>query len=143
MPLTPFINFRVSDQGDALAARGPLVASTLRAQLVRYLEALARELAVAAANLTEAEASLIVDAMNGTLAEPHTVMLLWAQVEDACRLNHLDRKWTVDCAALVAKLRGLSYTQTLAVVDAAERFWNQVEQWQSAGAGLRAVGLVR
>ncbi len=37
----------------------------------------------------------------------------------------VDEKWEVDGKALVEKLRGLSDTQALALIDAAERFWNE------------------
>ncbi|MFY9604024.1 MAG: hypothetical protein WAR00_05190, partial [bacterium] len=35
----------------------------------------------------------------------------------------LDKKWQVDGKALVKKLKALSHVQALALVDAAERFW--------------------
>lgn len=93
--------------------------------------------------LTEGEASLIVDALNGILMEPYTMGLLWAQIADAVEMNGDDRKWQVDGPALVEKLRGLTYCQALAVVDAARRWWNLEGEARTIPEGLRAVGLVR
>ena len=109
--------------------------SDVREHLERYVAIL--DSALASVDLTEAEAWLICDACNGTLFEPHTVSLLWATVDDAVRLNALDHKWGVDGPALVAKLRGLSYCQSLALVDAVERFWRAPDEPDR----LRAVGL--
>ena len=111
--------------------------------LARYYALLERELT--RIRLSEPEASLIVDAYNGTFWEPHTAPLLWADIDDAIRYDGLDQKWGVDGADLVARLRALAPFALLALVDAAERYW------VAAGAGdqrsnadlLRAVGLVR
>jgi hypothetical protein len=155
MPLAPRVQFRVAPRyvqfraGDGLAEQ--LAARADRAQslglvaqrdLARYYSLLERELA--RIPLSEAEASLIVDACNGVVWEPHTAPLLWADIDDAIRHDGLDRKWGVDGAALVARLRDLSPCAQLALADAAERYW------AAAGAGdqrsnadlLRAVGLV-
>jgi OsmC subfamily peroxiredoxin len=45
------------------------------------------------------------------------------QINDAIQRNQLDRKWTVNSERLVNKLKALSPCQTLALVDAIERFW--------------------
>ena len=91
------------------------------------------------------EAALMVDAMNGTIFEPHTVRLLWAEVADAIQLDHLDTKWqqedsTLDGAALIEKLRGLSLVECMAVADAIERFWSNPNPMRDR---LREVGLIR
>ena len=80
--------------------------------------------AIREVQLTADEACLIVDTLNGTLMDANTARLLWANVEDACNLDHLDKKWEVDGPALVEKLQGLNDIQAMALVDAAERFWN-------------------
>lgn len=87
---------------------------------------------------SEPEASLIVDALNGTLSEPHTAHLLWAEIDDAIQLDQLDKKWGVDGPALVQRLRSLSPFEAMAVVDAAERFWLSPNE----DGVLRAVGLI-
>lgn len=81
------------------------------------------------------EAMLIVDALNGTVFyDAGSTTLLWASIEDSIRLDGLDAKWGVDGPALVKKIRSLTPAQTLAVVDAAERFWaavpeKEIELW--------------
>ena len=76
-------------------------------------------------SLTIDEACLITDALNGSLMTADTAHLLWASIEDAIKYEGLAEKWNVDGRALVEKLRcSLNETQTMAVIDAAERFWN-------------------
>lgn len=48
--------------------------------------------------LTLAEACLIVDALNGSLMDANTAPMLWASIQDACKLDGLDAKWEVDGA---------------------------------------------
>lgn len=74
-------------------------------------------------SLSLQEAWFIVDILNGTPMDAETANMLWAEAEDACFLNHLDQKWGIDGKALVEKLKKLSRTQSLALIDAAERFW--------------------
>lgn len=110
--------------------------------LARYYAILAHELA--RLPLSEAEASLIVDALNGTLIEPHTAGLIWASVDDAIRGDGLDRKWAVDGPALVSKLRDLPLAASLALADAVERFWAQAGEGEQAMLDrLVAVGLIQ
>ena len=79
--------------------------------------------------LSVPEAMLIVDALNGTVFyDAGSATLLWASVEDSIRLDGLADKWGVDGKALVEKLRGLTPAQSLAVIDAAERFWTAVPE---------------
>lgn len=78
--------------------------------------------------LTVAEAWLIVDTLNGTIMDANSARMLWASVEDAVKLDGLDKKWDVDGQALIEKLRKLNDIQALALVDAAERFWQECPQ---------------
>lgn len=143
---TTMVQFRAGRLLAALEARtnGASVGSVAKRDLERYYQLLAGELAELSRDpakaLDEAEASLIIDACNGWLVEPHTYTLLWAQVADAISLDGLDRKWDVNADRLIAKLRSYTPGQTLAVIDAADRYWTldgeHVER-------LRAVGLVR
>jgi hypothetical protein len=147
MPLAPRVQFRAGDGlAEQLAARADRAVSlglVAKRDLARYYALLERELT--RIRLSEPEASLIVDAYNGTFWEPHTAPLLWADIDDAIRYDGLDQKWGVDGADLFARLRALAPFALLALVDAAERYW------VAAGAGdqrsnadlLRAVGLVR
>lgn len=73
--------------------------------------------------LSVQEAWLLVDVLNGSLMDANTARLLWANVEDGCALDGLDKKWEVDGKALAEKLRNLSDFQNMALIDAAEKFW--------------------
>lgn len=91
----------------------------------------------------ENEAMLIADALNGIILEPQTVQLLWANVDDAIQMDHLDQKWHVDGAALVARLRALSYAEVVALADAVSLAWNAPEYHiANMEERLRKVGLV-
>lgn len=105
--------------------------------LDRYYTLLRRSLPT----FTEAEACLIVDACSDWHVEPHSASLLWAQVDDAIRNNGLDGKWHVDGATLTARLRILTPFESLAVVDAVERFW--CGDHSDMPANVRRVGLVK
>jgi hypothetical protein len=131
------VNFRAGDMLPAILDRGDTKGRVAKRDLERYYTALERELRDVA--LSENEVLLIVDACNGVLFEPHTIPLLWAEVDEAILQDHLDAKWGVDGTTVVTKLRLLSYTQTLAVVDAVERAWLVGGNMQET---IRAVGLV-
>ena len=73
--------------------------------------------------LTMAEACLIADSLNGSMMDANTAQVLWAGIADSIRLDGLAEKWDVDGPALVEKMQGLSALQAMALVDAAERFW--------------------
>lgn len=121
-----------------------------RRDLERYYAVLERELA--SINLTEREACLVCDANNGLMADPPELAcsptMLWANVSDGIRLLKLDEKWNapdayptgppVDGPALVAKLQALTPGQTMAVVDAIERFWSDCQN-----STVQSVGLVK
>jgi len=142
----PQVSFRVAELVTPIQERtkpGDTLGSVAKRDLERYYHALA--LALRSVDLTEGEALLISDASNGTLWQHHSMSLLWAEVDDACALEHLDRKWSVDRSALVGKLRQLTLIQTFAICDAAERFWNRVAdaREETNEERVRAVGLVR
>lgn len=80
-------------------------------------------LALREVKLTLPECWFLVDMLNGSLMDANTAGLLWADAEDACALDGLDKKWQVDGKAFVEKLKKLSDAQALALVDATERFW--------------------
>ncbi|MEW5952606.1 MAG: hypothetical protein AB1815_02450 [Bacillota bacterium] len=87
--------------------------------------------------LTESEACLIVDALNGSLYDAQSAPMLWASIQDAITLDGLAAKWRVDGAALVEKLRALSAFQSMALVDAAERFWSLPAESRDRDADIR------
>ena len=79
-------------------------------------------------DLALAEASLIVDSLNSSLYDANSARMLWGGIEDSVMLEGLAEKWDVDGPALVEKLRGLNEIQSLAIIDASERFWEGKER---------------
>jgi hypothetical protein len=144
MPAPDLVQFRPGKPlAELLATRatrdpGRSPGVVAKRDLLRYY--LLLEIGLDGLGLTEAEACLICDALNGTWLEDPTIRLSWAEVADACRLDHLDEKWAVDGDALVAKLRALSLLQQYALADAVERFWQTPEL--PTDEGLRRVGLL-
>jgi hypothetical protein len=135
--------FRAGPLRADLDARTPADQSfveTVRRDLTRYYFLLPRALPT----FSDAEASLIVDALNGTIFHPETIGLLWAEIDEAVRNAGLAEKWRVDGAALVSRLRDLSFVEALAIVDAVERFWRgPYRQEGPMRERLLAVGLVK
>lgn len=108
--------------------------------LERYYAVVAAELATI--HLTEAEGAAICDALNGTLLEPSTLHLLWAEV--ASRDTALTVKWHVRVDALAQRLRTFTPGQTYALADAVERFWLIADDSdRPPDELLRTVGLLR
>lgn len=86
----------------------------------RYAEVCRRSLP----ELSEAEWNLLRDSLNGLCPEPAaSVAWLAMGVRDSIALDHLDRKWDVDGAAILSKLDTLDYAGCCAVLDAVERWW--------------------
>jgi len=117
-------------------------AVTAKRDLGRYYEILRAALATVA--LTRGEAGLLVDVCNGwaTSVEQPDILAggLALQVDDGMRLEALDEKWHVERAELLAKIDGWTTAQTIAVVDAVERFWQEPNPLDDQ---LGRVGLVR
>ncbi len=139
------IQFRAGDLAGPLAARqddpGASLGRVAHQCIERYLALLAAELR--RVDLSEAEAMLLLDRLNGVLHEtPESIpTMLWAGVDDSIARDGLDRTWGVDGPALVAKLRALSPVQAVAVVDACERYWVTVGRGETPSP--ESVGLVR
>lgn len=87
--------------------------------------------------LTEKETCLIVDALNDRLFNGDSAVMLHANIENACRLDGLGEKWEVDGPALVEKLRSLSTFHCLALIDAAECWWNLPVEERDMSDSLR------
>lgn len=152
---TQQINIRAGELLPDLQARlgtgntGTL-ADVLRRDLTRYYYAIESALLkVANTDLfSDAEVSLIVDVQNGTLNEPHTIALIWANVADAVELeDRLAEKHGVDGPLLVRKLRALTPFERTAVADAVERWWQSTHDDQQPELTdeqrHRLVGLIR
>lgn len=125
MPLKVSVYFTDAQLAE-LASRGNNRSGIINRDLTR-LYTLYRH-ALANVQLTVDEACLLVDALNGVQMEATTAQLLWTKIENACHLKRLDQKWKVDRKTLVQKLRSLSETESLALIDAVERLWVAVEK---------------
>lgn len=118
------------------------VSGALNKSLERYFALLARSLAEWRSQLSDAECSLILDATNGTaFADTFSLSHLWAEIADAVSLDGLDRKWSVDGAALVEKIRSSGMIGQAALIDASERWWRRVANGEQPAFGeLLAAG---
>lgn len=137
------IAFRDADLEPDLAARAKEHASlglVAKRDLARYYTTLRRELRTVAGALTRGEKLALCDVSRGTLWDSTSVGFLWAEVADTDPADL--EQWEVDRDALVAKLRAFTPTQTLALVDALERWW-LLASVSDHDEGLRAVGLTR
>lgn len=114
------VAFRDQPLEAELDARGDSRGLTAKRDLERYYHILSRGLALAAGMLSPAEALAIVDTLNGTWMDAANSHLVWAEVEDN---EGLGARHGIDQAVLVDKLRALPTHAQLAIVDAAERYW--------------------
>jgi hypothetical protein len=128
MPRSPHVQFRAGELAPLLEERareGDSSGSIAARDLERYYRTLSDELR--RVPLEEPEWNVLRDSLNGYLHTPalpaHIALL--ANVEDSLQLDGLARKWQTDGDGLLAKLRALTPTQALAVIDQVERWWNQ------------------
>lgn len=120
---------------DAMKQRQPQLSSAIDTNLKRYLYALWDARRRLAPQFSDQECGLILDTLNGTIFYPFSVKLLPAEIQDAIALDQLDQKWEIDGPGLVKKLEALDYFQCLAVVDAAEAWWNRTSEDPQPGFG--------
>ena len=89
------------------------------------------------------EALLMADALNGVILDAWTKHLLWLSIEDAIRTDELDRKWGVDGAALVERLRSLSPVEQGMIAYRIQQAWeNETYHVDSLIERVKKVGLV-
>lgn len=139
------VQFRPAHLAAHLAARADVDTNAAASQVAqrdlgRYYDLMA--LTLASVELSQGEASLIVDALNGTLIDLTAAQMLAAEIADGLD-DGLAEKWGVNGPALVAKVGSWSLAQRLAVCDAAERFWRGAHHVEVVGERLAVVGLVR
>jgi hypothetical protein len=120
---------RLGDIGPAVDARADHeVSNETRADAIRRM--VERYQWVTEADrpeLSVAEWKLVADALNGTMFHGAGQLgILWAEIADAIKLEALDKKWEVNGAALVKRLRALTPGQLVATIDVVERFWIEV-----------------
>ncbi len=89
------------------------------------------------------EALLMADALNGVIIDAWTKHLLWLSIEDAIRTDELDRKWGVDGAALVERLRNLTPVEQGMIAYRIQQVWgNETFHVDSLVERVKKVGLV-
>lgn len=137
--LLPFLEIRADPErtGEQIAAR----------DLARYYGLLARELA--GLSFTRAEAELLYHAVTGATraredGEPFA-SLAAAVLAEWRRTCGMDHRQPAHGDALAERVAGFTAAQTLAVLDACERFGALArrEGWTEIPDMLRAVGLLR
>lgn len=85
-----------------------------------------RTLAELHGQFTEAELSLLLDLVNGLmLTAQFAGQHLYHEVADGISLDLLDKKWRVDGASLLSKLRAITVGQTAILEIWARAFWSQ------------------
>lgn len=144
MTASPHINFRA--QGDLLAelsARGgaqePQTTHLAKRELARYYYAL-RE-ALRSVHLGEAEWALITESLRETTIPDDmpfgsVLGILWDQYTATVYIRGIAGQWGKSNPALVERLKTLSHCETLAVVDACERWHQAWRQEQSPGGPI-------
>ena len=75
---------------------------------------------MASIQLEPAEIDLLCEAFRDRTLRDENYDLIWAIADEAIHARHLDQKFQVDGAALVAKIRALLPGQKLALLDALE-----------------------
>ena len=97
--------------------------------LGRYQEALRLARAELRDKLTTAELSAVLDVLNGHwFLGPDSAAYIHLEVEDGIRLNGLDEKWQINGPYLIGLLANLTFIESCALADAAERWWARVGQ---------------
>lgn len=103
--------------------------------LTRYYEVLKYGRQSLREKLSTAEVSAILDNLNGVwLSEPLSIRLIYANFADGLE-EGLAEKWKIDGPALVEKLKNLSFAESCALADAAERWWNRVSSGKQPNFG--------
>lgn len=92
---------------------------------------------------TRAEVMLLCDALNGAVFMPDTISALSSDLatefEVAMRQDRLDEKWGVNKDEFVARLKGLTRTEALAVIDSVEAVWEDVAAGTDMETAIRRV----
>lgn len=123
-PITITIEPEVLTWVDALADNR---SERINNYLTRYYQLLGEARRSLRELLSPAEISAIIDVQNGHWYAPRlSYHEISANIEDACRLDGLEKKWGIDGSALAAKITALDLCQIHALCDATERFWHAV-----------------
>lgn len=109
-----------------IKARGDEVSALIDRDLNRLYYLYSRSLQEI--NLENNELCLILDVQKGSLMDAQSAIHLWAKIEDGIQFSGMGTKWEIDGPSLIAKIKGMSSIQCLAIVDSAERFWHEYPQ---------------
>lgn len=119
-------------RGDVKA--GDNVSGAVNKALERYEAILERGRSHLLEILSENEMALIMDVLNGVMfSDTISIHMVYAEVEDGISMDGLDQKWNIDGKALSEKIKNLEYAEKVALVDAAERWWNFVTSGEQPG----------
>lgn len=103
--------------------------------LDRYFYALSAARRGLRERFSAGEQGLLIDVMNGALfASPCAINYIEHEVA-AALIDGAAERWHVDGAALMKKLKALSYAEKLALIDAAERWLHRAGRGEQPQAG--------
>ena len=109
--------------------------ATIAKSLDRYFYAIAAARRDLRERFSAGEQGLLLDVANGALfASPCAINFIEHEVA-AALIDGAAERWHVDGPALMKKLKALSYVEKLAIVDAAERWWNRAGRGEHPEAG--------
>lgn len=97
--------------------------------------------------LTDREACLIIDALNGHLRNPHIAphdeltLAIADSIGSGASGDRLDLKWSIDGSTLVARIAGLTDLQAAITMDCVAAFWRNAADQAPIGDRLHAAGL--
>lgn len=118
----------------AVQSRRDNISAGVRESLERYYYLLEAERRVLKPQFTAGELALLADICNGTAWDTQSINFgLVANAEDA-EQSYFE-KWNVDQYELLVKLKNLTLSQNLAMIDAIERFWEAVSHSPSCDPG--------
>lgn len=97
-------------------------------------------------DLTRSEALLVCDTLGGRHLSRYVLgarplNYLVSDVEGPMTMFELDRRWDVDAASVLAKLRVLNVAQRRALIEAVDQFWGLSDSLGPDEA-LRKAGLL-
>ena len=107
-----------SDEGDFRSR-----SSMISAMADRYAEIIRRSMP----SLMVDEWMLIFDVMNGcwTMDQPYLqAQGIAHQIADATEMDNAGEKWAVDGLDLARRIAAMTFSEQLAILDTAERFWS-------------------
>ena len=97
-------------------------------------------------SLTVGEASLLCEALKNYRFEDDSeqARAIWKRVANEIQSTQLDQKWRVN-GAFIHKLQALNHLQSVALVDAVERYWvrEQCNPHESPETKLSRVHLIK